>query len=216
MQPLTIIVQNAVPPREIGVATSSATFFRQLGGTIGVAVFLSLLFSTLGDNIKNAFMSAAPGIQQAASSGQIPHTPVNDQVLSGLQNPGQGGGVFASVQNDSSIISRMDSVLAHPFQVGFAHSMSLVLLGGGLIMLVAFAVLLLMPAVELRTTSASAAARAEDNAATASAAAIPLDDEGSHRAPVETVVGEGAEAEEVAARGRHAGPTPTEELEDPR
>ncbi len=59
MQPLTIIVQNAVPPREIGVATSSATFFRQLGGTLGVAVFLSLLFSTLGDNIKTAFTAAA-------------------------------------------------------------------------------------------------------------------------------------------------------------
>ena len=72
MQPLTIIVQNAVPPREIGVATSSATFFRQLGGTIGVAVFLSLLFSTLGDNIKNAFKAAAPGIQQAAQRRSDP------------------------------------------------------------------------------------------------------------------------------------------------
>ena len=87
MQPLTIIVQNAVPPREIGVATSSATFFRQLGGTLGVAVFLSLLFSTLGGNIKTAFKTAAAGIQQAASEGQIPHTAINDQVLAGLQNP---------------------------------------------------------------------------------------------------------------------------------
>ena len=138
MQPLTIIVQNAVPPSEIGVATSSATFFRQLGGTLGVAVFLSLLFSTLGDNIKDAFKSAAPGIQQAAAAGQIPHTAVNDQVLAGLQNTGQGG-VFASVQDDSSIIGQMNDVLAHPFQVGFADSMGLVLLSGGLIMLLAFA-----------------------------------------------------------------------------
>src|SRR3954452_9843740 len=201
MQPLTIIVQNAVPPREIGVATSSATFFRQLGGTIGVAVFLSLLFSTLGDNIKNAFKSAAPGIQQAASAGQIPHSTVNDQVLAGLQNPGHGE-VFSSVQNDSSIIGRMDQVLAHPFQVGFSDSMSLVLLCGGAIMLVAFLVLLLMPPVELRSTSASAAARAEKNAATAAAAgaagaAETADvsegdgsevDGGSHRAPVAAVV----------------------------
>src|SRR3954466_3632296 len=99
MQPLTIIVQNAVPPQEIGVATSSATFFRQLGGTLGVAVFLSLLFSTLGGNLKDAFTDAAPGIQHAAQSGEIPHTPLNDQVVGGLQNPGQGGGVFASVQD---------------------------------------------------------------------------------------------------------------------
>jgi EmrB/QacA subfamily drug resistance transporter len=164
MQPLTIIVQNAVPPRDIGVATSSATFFRQLGGTLGVAVFLSLLFSTLGNNIASAFKSAAPGIEKAAAAGQIPRTPLNEQVLSGLRSPGQGNGVFASVQNDSSIINRMSSVIAHPFKVGFADSMSLVLLCGGSIMLVAFAVLLLMPNVELRATSASAAARAENGA----------------------------------------------------
>ena len=180
MQPLTIIVQNAVPPREIGVATSSATFFRQLGGTIGVAVFLSLLFSTLGDNIKTAFKAAVPGIKQAADNGQIPHSTVNDQVLAGLQNPGQGG-VFTSVQDDSSIIGRMDKVLAHPFQVGFSDSMSLVLLCGGAIMLVAFLILLLMPPVELRTTSASAAARAEDNAAQAAASSGPDEGLTGHR-----------------------------------
>jgi EmrB/QacA subfamily drug resistance transporter len=161
MQPLTIIVQNAVPPSEIGVATSSATFFRQLGGTLGVAVFLSLLFSTLGGNIASAFESAAPGIAKASAAGDIPHTHLNDQVLAGLHNSAEGGGVFASVQNDSSIINQMSSVIAHPFKVGFADSMSLVLLCGGLVMLLAFLILLLMPHVELRTTSASAAARAE-------------------------------------------------------
>jgi EmrB/QacA subfamily drug resistance transporter len=173
MQPLTIIVQNAVPPREIGVATSSATFFRQLGGTLGVAVFLSLLFSTLGGNIQSAFSSAAPEIQKAAASGQIPRTELNDQVLAGLNGRAQGNGVFASVQDDSSIINRMSSVLAHPFKVGFADSMSLVLLCGGSAMILAVLVLLLMPRVELRTTSASAAARADQAKADAAAAQLP-------------------------------------------
>ena len=201
MQPLTIIVQNAVPPREIGVATSSATFFRQLGGTLGVAVFLSLLFSTLGDNIKNAFKAGRPGHPAGRRDGQIPHTTVNDQVLAGLQNPGQGG-VFTSVQDDSSIIGRMDKVLAHPFQVGFSDSMSLVLLCGGAIMLVAFLILLLMPPVELRTTSASAAARAEDNAARGRARPV---DGGAHRAPVETVVGEPDDESSRSRRQPRAG-----------
>ena len=35
-QPVILAVQNAVPPREMGVATSSVTFFRQMGGTLGV------------------------------------------------------------------------------------------------------------------------------------------------------------------------------------
>ena len=46
MQPIILAMQNAVSPREIGVATSSVTFFRQMGGTLGAAVFLSVLFTT--------------------------------------------------------------------------------------------------------------------------------------------------------------------------
>ena len=43
--------------------------------------------------------------------------------------------------------------------------MSLVLLGGGCVMLLAFLVLLLLPQVELRATSAGAEARAQQRAA---------------------------------------------------
>jgi EmrB/QacA subfamily drug resistance transporter len=39
MQVLILAVQNAVDFRDLGVATSSSTFFRQLGGSVGVAVF---------------------------------------------------------------------------------------------------------------------------------------------------------------------------------
>ncbi len=73
-----------------------------------------------------------------------------------------GGGVLAKVQDDSSVIGTFPDVLAHPFKVGFSDSMSLVLLYGGIVMLLAFLILLLLPPVELRATSASAAARAED------------------------------------------------------
>lgn len=199
MQPLTIIVQNAVPPREIGVATSSATFFRQLGGTLGVAIFLSLLFSTLGENIRTALTSAGPELQRAAADGSIPQNAVDGQVLDALQ--GGGGGVLSSVQDDSSVISRMSDVVAHPFQVGFADSMSLVLLGGGIVMLLAFLILNLLPAVELRSTSASAAARAESAAGagappgTGAAAAAAT---AAHRADADADAGA-----PPVARGRH-------------
>ncbi|MEP7090617.1 MAG: MDR family MFS transporter, partial [Nocardioidaceae bacterium] len=193
MQPLTIIIQNAVSPRDIGVATSSATFFRQLGGTLGVAVFLSLLFSTLGGNIRSAFTSEASTIQAAMQAGTIPKNAVNDRVL-------------AQVQNDSSIINRMPGVLAHPFKVGFADSMSLVLLGGGIVMVIAFLVLLLLPAVELRATSAGAAARAEDRATATAAGGAPESGEhrGAHVAPVPTVVSDTASSSDDPATGRHS------------
>jgi predicted MFS family arabinose efflux permease len=41
----TLAIQNAVAPQQIGVATASATFFRQIGATIGVAL-LGTAFST--------------------------------------------------------------------------------------------------------------------------------------------------------------------------
>ena len=49
MQTIVLAMQNAVGPRDIGVATSSTTFFRQMGGTLGVAVFLSILYSVVQD-----------------------------------------------------------------------------------------------------------------------------------------------------------------------
>lgn len=229
MQPLTIIVQNAVPPREIGVATSSATFFRQLGGTLGVAVFLSLLFSTLGDNIKNAFTAAA----QQPAFVQALNDPSNAALKSSLSN---GGGVLAKVQDDSSVIGTFPDVLAHPFKVGFADSMSMVLLYGGIVMLLAFLILLMLPAVELRATSASAAARAEVRSETEAGAesgtgtglsatadagagspgAVPAGAAGgAHRAPVDTVVSTDEAPENGVGRhtagGRHAGPAQPEE-----
>jgi MFS family permease len=42
MQVLVLAVQNAVDPRDMGVATSGSTLFRQVGGSIGVALFGSI------------------------------------------------------------------------------------------------------------------------------------------------------------------------------
>src|SRR4051794_35303988 len=69
-QPVILAVQNAVRPTEMGVATSSVTFFRQMGGTIGVAAFLSILFTTLPDKIARAYAAAqnTPAFQQAAAA----------------------------------------------------------------------------------------------------------------------------------------------------
>jgi EmrB/QacA subfamily drug resistance transporter len=152
MQPLLLIMQSAVPPTEIGVATSSATFFRQIGGTIGVAVFLSILFSTVGGNIADEFDDAArtEAFQQVVADP----TPADAAVLG-------DSGAAEQVQGDSSFIETLSPALAHPFKQGFAESMDLVFLLGAGLGVVAFLLLLLMPSVELRATSAAAAARAQ-------------------------------------------------------
>ncbi len=159
MQPLLLILQSAVPPRDIGVATASATFFRQIGGTIGVAVFLSVLFGQVGGHVSAALEteSRTPAFQQAL---QHPVTPLDQQFAQSLQSHGHGQ-FLGQVTDDSSFIQKLSPVLAHPFKVGFAESMDTVFLFAGLIGALAFFILLLMPKVELRATSASAAVSSE-------------------------------------------------------
>ena len=59
-QTITLSMQNALPQADLGVATSSNTFFRQVGATAGAAVFLSIAYSTAGRAIRTAYASAAP------------------------------------------------------------------------------------------------------------------------------------------------------------
>ncbi|WP_171112126.1 MULTISPECIES: MFS transporter [Streptomyces] len=55
MQVLVLIVQNAVPYEDLGVATSGATFFRSIGAAFGVAVFGTVFAGRLGDQLASAF-----------------------------------------------------------------------------------------------------------------------------------------------------------------
>ncbi len=57
----TLAIQNAVPMSQLGVATSASQFFRQIGSTIGLAVFGALLTYSVGVEIPRAapFLPAA-------------------------------------------------------------------------------------------------------------------------------------------------------------
>jgi EmrB/QacA subfamily drug resistance transporter len=46
-QVLVLAIQNAVDPRDLGIATSSASFFRTMGGTLGTALFGAVLTGRL-------------------------------------------------------------------------------------------------------------------------------------------------------------------------
>jgi EmrB/QacA subfamily drug resistance transporter len=63
MQVLVIIVQNAVPHSELGVATSGATFFRSIGGSFGTAIFGAIFANVLVGNLLSHLhgLSLPPG-----------------------------------------------------------------------------------------------------------------------------------------------------------
>jgi len=54
----TLIVQNSVPPREIGTASSSLTFFQQIGGTVGLTIAGTIFASKLIEEIPGQLVSA--------------------------------------------------------------------------------------------------------------------------------------------------------------
>jgi EmrB/QacA subfamily drug resistance transporter len=70
IQVLVLAVQNSVSPREIGVATSSATFFRQIGGSVGTALFGTIMTARLASELATA---VPPGI--SVDPGQLTGSP---------------------------------------------------------------------------------------------------------------------------------------------
>ncbi|HEY7358886.1 MAG TPA: MDR family MFS transporter [Ktedonobacterales bacterium] len=77
MQVLIIAVQNAVEYRNLGAATSGATFFRSIGGSFGTAVFGSIFASLLIAHLTPLASTLPPGfnasqVQNPAALRQLP------------------------------------------------------------------------------------------------------------------------------------------------
>jgi EmrB/QacA subfamily drug resistance transporter len=89
MQTLTLASQNAVGPRDIGVATSSSTFFRQIGGTLGVAIIFSVLFSVLPGAIGDSFKDKGliTDALDAALNPAVASAPNNAAIMETIYDP---------------------------------------------------------------------------------------------------------------------------------
>jgi Major Facilitator Superfamily. len=70
MQVLVLVVQNDAPARDVGVATSTATFFRSMGGSLGVALFGAIFASRLAHEL-----TALPRETAARFSGGVNISP---------------------------------------------------------------------------------------------------------------------------------------------
>jgi EmrB/QacA subfamily drug resistance transporter len=81
MQVLTIIVQNTSRYEDLGVATSSVTFFRTLGSSFGTAIFGAVYTNALGSRLGPA-LAASPGVNpQAASTPESLHKYPGSQII---------------------------------------------------------------------------------------------------------------------------------------
>jgi EmrB/QacA subfamily drug resistance transporter len=156
MQTLTIASQNSVGPRDIGVATSSSTFFRQIGGTLGVAVLFSVLFSRIPQTIADAFSSQSvkDGIAEAVADPAVLSDPANAQILGLFQQVQNGGSVGNALDGDTSFLNGADPRLAAPFLDGFNSATVSVYWVALAVVLVAFILSFFLKAAPLRAKSA--------------------------------------------------------------
>jgi EmrB/QacA subfamily drug resistance transporter len=122
IQPLILTAQNTVPPEDVGVATSLATFFQQMGGIIGTSVVIAAVFGgvvgRIGDALRTAL--ADPAYQAALRSA----TGVGANLAQAVRD-GATDSFAARVLTDSTFIQQLDPRLARPFLVGFSSSITI-------------------------------------------------------------------------------------------
>ena len=88
MQTIVTAVQNAVEMRDLGAATSATMFFRQMGGTIGAAVFGAILANRLVVHLTEQLGAAVPSSVMADTNNlqaiQALPEPIKTTVLTAL------------------------------------------------------------------------------------------------------------------------------------
>lgn len=152
MQPLTLAMQVSVPRRDMGVGTSSAAFFRSMGGAVGTAVFISMLFSLaasrIADSMKTAMGSA--DYQAVLRDPAVAADPANAKLYEFFQN-----GASNDSLNDTSWLHTADSTLTRPITEGFAYAIDTVMLTAAVLTGIAFLISFALPNKKLSDPKAA-------------------------------------------------------------
>jgi EmrB/QacA subfamily drug resistance transporter len=127
MQVLVIAVQNSVDYRDLGVATSGATLFRLIGGSLGTAVLGAIFASRLNANLARLL----PG--------------------------GAAGGAHSAGGMSTEALARMPAVARDAYLAAFTASLSTIFLVATAICAVGFLFALVLPERRLRETIAASA-----------------------------------------------------------
>ena len=141
MQTVVIALQNSVEMKDLGIATSANTFFRSVGGTVGVAIFGSLYASQLAIKIPEGVAKLA-ATNPLALIGATPEK-------------------FEQLKNSTTVISEFSAELQAVVYHGFVESFQVVFLSAAPITAIGFVLALFMREVPLRTSAEHHAATQE-------------------------------------------------------
>jgi EmrB/QacA subfamily drug resistance transporter len=141
MQTIVIALQNSVDFKDMGVATSSNTFFRSLGSVFGTAVFGTILTNRLGHYLTQNFDNLAAS-NPAAVQGFDPS-------------------VLEGIQNNTSVLQTLPPVIQATALESFVNSFHVVFIVAAPITALGFLLALFLRETPLRTNKDYAAAREE-------------------------------------------------------
>jgi len=163
----TIVVQNAVPFGKLGVATSNLTFFRQMGGTIGLSIAGSLFGTQLANLLPERLV--ANGIpQQFVDQLQGPGGAAFD--LNNLVGVGTdlGAAILANVPEQAKpIVEPLVPSIVTSIYESISFAIASVFWLGVIAAGVAFVAVLVIRELPLRTSLGPVPARPAERAAVA-------------------------------------------------
>jgi hypothetical protein len=110
MQVLTLVVQNAVPMRLMGVGTSAVTFFRSMGGAIGA----SALGAVLTSRIAAEFPRFLPAATLAGGGDKVSQLVQSPDTLKALKtsNPALHEGIIQSYAHAIDTVFMVAAVIS--------------------------------------------------------------------------------------------------------
>jgi EmrB/QacA subfamily drug resistance transporter len=132
MQTMVIALQNSIDFKDMGVATTSNTFFRSLGSVFGAAVFGSILTNRLDHYLKQDFAQLASS-NPAAVQGFDPN-------------------VLQSVTSNTSVLSTLPAVIQNTVLQSFVNSFHVVFMVAAPVTAVGFLVAVMLHEKPLRTS----------------------------------------------------------------
>lgn len=141
MQTIVIALQNAVDFKDMGVATSSNTFFRSLGAVFGTAVFGSILTNRVGHYLQSNFAELAK---------------TEPQSLAGFDMSKLDG-----ISNSTAVLKTLPPVIKNTALEAFVNSFHIVFYAAAPITAIGFILALMLRETPLRTTMDYATAREE-------------------------------------------------------
>lgn len=149
MPVFSLATQNAVSHTELGVVTASSQLFRNLGGTIGIAVMGTVMSNSLTKNLKEALQSSsAPDFTQIDPK-------LAEQMLS-FANPQALMNKPLLEQTQVSLPADVQPVflqMIEGIRDALGQTLSSVFLTGTIVLVVAFVLVFFLKELPLRTSN---------------------------------------------------------------